>query len=370
MTKPWVGTDPLRPKVNTAATRCDDADFMDPAIPYATTRSFLVPQAKLPSAFGLTETLGAFRSSSAAGKFVDGVRTKMDRCEDKDPGTTVARTTDRSTKGEDLTLWKVTTEISDKKSVSYLMAIGRRDNVVVQVGFVPVPGHTLGNAAFTRSRRAGPRPDREPAEPVARRAQPDRPPARTPRDNAHEAHGCTGDRGLRMTEDEFDEFYTASFARVTGQVYAMIGNRDEAQECVQEAFVRAWAHRRKLERSEHPEAWVRTTAYRLAVSRWRRTSRSRRAPDRAMSPPTRTAPPSEDHVALVAALRLLPEAQRRALVLHHVCDLPVQAVAAEVGVPEGTVKARLSRGRAALAALLSVEIGDDPGTLPEGARHV
>jgi DNA-directed RNA polymerase specialized sigma24 family protein len=149
VTKPWVGTDPLRPKVNTAATRCDDADFMDPAIPYATTRSFLVPQAKLPSAFGLTETLGAFRSSSAAGKFVDRVRTKMDRCEDKDPGTTVTRTTDRSSKGEDLTLWKVTTEISDKKSVSYLMAIGRRDNVVVQVGFVPVPGHTLGRAAFT-----------------------------------------------------------------------------------------------------------------------------------------------------------------------------------------------------------------------------
>ena len=178
-----------------------------------------------------------------------------------------------------------------------------------------------------------------------------------------------------MTEDEFDEFYTASFARVTGQVYAMIGNRDEAQECVQEAFVRAWAHRRKLERSEHPEAAAKlidflVSDYRLAVSRWRRTSRSRRAPDRAMSPPTRTAPPSEDHVALVAALRLLPEAQRRALVLHHVCDLPVQAVAAEVGVPEGTVKARLSRGRAALAALLSVEIGDDPGTLPEGARHV
>ena len=70
-------------------------------------------------------------------------------------------------------------------------------------------------------------------------------------------------------------------------------------------------------------------------------------------------------MALVAALRQLPEAQRRALVLHHVCDLPVHAVAAEIGVPEGTVKARLSRGRAALAALLS----DDPG-LQEGASHV
>ena len=79
-----------------------------------------------------------------------------------------------------------------------------------------------------------------------------------------------------MDEREFDDFYTASFQRITGQVYAMIGDRDEAQECVQEAFVRAWAHRRKLERAEHPEAWVRTTAYRLAVSRWRRTTRGRR----------------------------------------------------------------------------------------------
>ena len=53
-----------------------------------------------------------------------------------------------------------------------------------------------------------------------------------------------------MDEHEFDEFYTASFRRLTGQVYAMIGNLDEAQECVQEAFVRAWAHRRKLQKAD------------------------------------------------------------------------------------------------------------------------
>jgi RNA polymerase sigma-70 factor (ECF subfamily) len=167
-----------------------------------------------------------------------------------------------------------------------------------------------------------------------------------------------------MDEREFDDFYTASFRRVTGQLYAMIGDRDEAQECVQEAFVRAWAHRRQLDRAEHPEAWVRTTAYRLAVSRWRRTVRGRRPVDRALGAPTSTAAPSETHVALVAALRQLPEAQRRTLVLHHLADLPVHAVARELGVPEGTVKARLSRGRAALAALLT----DDSGT-QEGASH-
>ncbi len=160
-----------------------------------------------------------------------------------------------------------------------------------------------------------------------------------------------------MDEREFDEFYTASFRRLTNQVYAMIGDRDEAQECVQEAFVKAWAHRRTLSKAEYPEAWVRTTAYRLAVSRWRRTSRGRRAPDRAVAPPLDAPAVDESHVALVTALRQLPEAQRRALVLHHIADLSVQDVADEVGVPEGTIKARLSRGRTALAALLADETG-------------
>ncbi len=156
-----------------------------------------------------------------------------------------------------------------------------------------------------------------------------------------------------MTEDEFDAFYAGSFARLTSQVYAMIGDREEARDSVQEAFARAWSHRRKLERAEHPEAWVRTTAYRIAVSRWRRTKVSRRPADRALQDEPRATEPDETYVALVTALRQLPEPQRRALVLHHLCDLPVLEVAREVGAPEGTVKARLSRGRAALATILS-----------------
>lgn len=168
-----------------------------------------------------------------------------------------------------------------------------------------------------------------------------------------------------MEAAEFDGFYAASFERLVGQLYAMIGDRDEAQECVQEAFVRAWSHRHRLDRAYAPEAWVRTTAYRLAVSRWRRTVRSRREPDRALQHRRGSHELDPDHVALVAALRQLPEAQRRALVLHHVCDLPVADVATETGVPVGTVKARLSRGRTALLSLL----GDGPNELTEGARH-
>ncbi len=167
-----------------------------------------------------------------------------------------------------------------------------------------------------------------------------------------------------MSPDEFDAFYADSFGLLVGQLQAMIGDRDEAQECVQEAFVRAWSHRDTLQNVHSPVAWVRTTAYRLAVSRWRRTVRSRRAPDRAAQPQLTAKAPDESRVALMAALHQLPADQRRALVLHHLCDLPVAEVAAEVGAPVGTVKARLSRGRNALQSLL-----DDTMT-PRGGRHV
>ena len=162
-----------------------------------------------------------------------------------------------------------------------------------------------------------------------------------------------------MDEREFDELYDGSFRRLVSQLYALTGNVQEAQDCVQEAFVRAWSHRRSLDRANHPEAWVRTTAHRLAVSRWRRTVRSRREPDRSVAPDLTTSGPSETYVALVTALQQLPADQRRAIVLHHLADLSVADVAREVGAPEGTVKARLSRGRAALAALLE-----------EGTHHV
>jgi hypothetical protein len=48
-----------------------------------------------------------------------------------------------------------------------------------------------------------------------------------------------------MDEREFDELYVSSYPRLTAQLYAMVGDRDEAEECVQEAFVRAWQHRGK-----------------------------------------------------------------------------------------------------------------------------
>ena len=164
-----------------------------------------------------------------------------------------------------------------------------------------------------------------------------------------------------MTEEEFDAFYLGSYSRLVGQLFAMTGDLSEAQDVVQEAFIRAWDRRRQLSAVEHPEAWVRTVAWRLAVSRFRR-ARSALTAYRRHGVPDDAPPPEVHNAALVAALRQIPEAQRRAIVLHHLCDLSVEQVADETGSPTGTVKARLARGRAALALLLSDDVSTEaPG---------
>jgi RNA polymerase sigma-70 factor (ECF subfamily) len=60
-------------------------------------------------------------------------------------------------------------------------------------------------------------------------------------------------------------------------------------------------------------------------------------------------------LVLLQALRRLPAGQREVIALHHLADLTVEQVADTLGLPTGTVKARLSRGRAALSALLVTE---------------
>jgi RNA polymerase sigma-70 factor (ECF subfamily) len=150
-----------------------------------------------------------------------------------------------------------------------------------------------------------------------------------------------------LDREEFTTFYAATFQRLTGQLYAMVGDQAEAQDAVQEAFVRAWAHRAKLDRDVAPEAWVRTTAWRIAVSRWHRARNAGRLQQLAAGPDLIPGP-TPDRVAFTEALRQVPAEQRRALVLFHLCDLSIEQIAAETGAPAGTVKARLARGRAAL----------------------
>jgi RNA polymerase sigma-70 factor, ECF subfamily len=179
-----------------------------------------------------------------------------------------------------------------------------------------------------------------------------------------------------VADDGFTAFFQDTYPRIVGQLRLLTGDLASAEDVAQEAFTRAASRWPQLARYDQPEAWVRKTAFRLAIDLLRRARRhrglltrlgTRREPDAELYPQDR---------AVIEALLRLPLPLREVLVLHHCLDLPVEAVAAQTGVSVGTVKSRLSRGRARLAALLhpdpSREVPETepaPAPVPEEDRH-
>ena len=154
--------------------------------------------------------------------------------------------------------------------------------------------------------------------------------------------------------------FEASYRRLVAQLMGVAGDRTEAEEAVQEAFARAVAAGASWQEVANPEAWLRVVALNVLRTRARRSGLLRKVTP-LLAPPAGAPEASDDHLPLLAAVRSLPRDQREVVALHYFADLPVAEVAAELGVPVGTVKSRLSRGRTALATLL-------PSDVEEGRR--
>lgn len=164
-----------------------------------------------------------------------------------------------------------------------------------------------------------------------------------------------------MADDGYvREVYETSYRRLVAQAYAVAGDRVEAEDAVQEAFARAVAAGDRFRRLDNPEAWLRTVALNVLRRRWRRASLFRALTPR-LATPADVPGISEDHVAVVQGLRSLPFQQRETLALFYLGDLSVQEIAATLGVADGTVKSRLTRGRAALAAVMETTLEAERG---------
>ena len=147
----------------------------------------------------------------------------------------------------------------------------------------------------------------------------------------------------------FDDLYRTSRDRLLMIALAFTRDLPEAQDVVQEAFVRGWSKREQLARMDRPEAWLCTVALNVARRRGRRRAMARMLTQRSL--PDRDE--GLDTAALVdlrRAIDALPTDQRAVVILHHLADLPLPEIAASLSVPIGTVKSRLARGRAQLRA--------------------
>jgi RNA polymerase sigma-70 factor (ECF subfamily) len=156
---------------------------------------------------------------------------------------------------------------------------------------------------------------------------------------------------VSTSHEQIRELYAVAASRLVSQLFAITGDYAEAQDVVQDAFVRALARPGRFGQVEHPEAWLRTVALNIARSRHRRRMVfARLARSGRLDGEQRRFPGlSPDHVAVVTALQRLPRPAREAVVLYHIADLPVADVAEALGCSVEAVKTRLVRARRALA---------------------
>lgn len=154
-------------------------------------------------------------------------------------------------------------------------------------------------------------------------------------------------------EDEFVDFFRAEYPGIVGELSLILGDRSRAEDAAQEAFARAFARWRRLSSYERPGAWVRRVAIRVAT----RVRNPRMLLVGAVSDGKRTVTPERGRdLDLAQAIGKLPPAQRVAVVLHYLRDLPVAEVAEALGCKEATARVHLHRARGSLATMLDEEV--------------
>ena len=155
----------------------------------------------------------------------------------------------------------------------------------------------------------------------------------------------------------FEKLYRANVDRVYGLCLRMTGERSEAEDCVQEAFIQAW---NKLDRFRGDAAfgtWMHRVAVNAVLGRMRK---SRREQDRIravseVAPAVSTVADDGELRDLEQAINELPSGARHVFVLHAVYGYSHGETGNMLGIAEGTSKAQLSRARRLLTQQLETE---------------
>jgi len=178
------------------------------------------------------------------------------------------------------------------------------------------------------------------------------------------------DAAVAMARDGDADAYEALVARYTAVAHrtaVLFGAGDEADDVVQEAFVKSYRALRGFRTGERFRPWL----LQIVVNETRNLHRSRRrrsglegrlaavlAPDLAeIDPPDAAVIERERAAALLSALRSLPDRDRQVVTCRYLLDLSEAETAEVLGWPKGSVKSRLSRALGRLQAALT-SLGD------------
>lgn len=154
-------------------------------------------------------------------------------------------------------------------------------------------------------------------------------------------------------EEEYVAFVAARQRHLRHIAYAICGDWHRSEDLLQTALTKLYLAWPRLHRDGREEAYVRTILVRANIDEhrrpWRRERPTTAPPDSASAAP----PAYEETSALLDALRLLPDMQRRTVLLRHWLGLSVAETAHELRISQGTVKSHSHRGLEALRGVLA-----------------
>ena len=153
------------------------------------------------------------------------------------------------------------------------------------------------------------------------------------------------DLTLLGDDSAFEELVVRHQKRVLGTAYKVTSNRWSAEDAAQDAFVSAWTHLSALEDHERFGAWVCSIAKNHAVSLVRRYACTATEVSLDLSDGLEPADRSAEDADIREAVDSLSDVLRRTVKLHYFDGYSVKEIASILGVPEGTVKWRLSEAR-------------------------
>ncbi len=167
--------------------------------------------------------------------------------------------------------------------------------------------------------------------------------------------------------DDFDRLYRNNYSRLLRVLYAITGDGASAEDCVQEAFARAFAAWPRFRPEKSADAWIHQIAINTAISHRRRARLRtvgellRRLGRPGVSPDPATAAGRSD---LIRALSGLPPKVAADFVLRYHHGFTNREIARLEGVSERMVGMRLSRAREELARVLGPEWRGELPTQP------
>ncbi len=198
--------------------------------------------------------------------------------------------------------------------------------------------------------------------------------------HAHGPHGAAAHdadwalvvrRCLDGDNGAWAELVRSHHRRVYGMCYRFTGSAPDAEDLTQDVFLKLYGNLRSFDGAKGSfTTWITTLTRNLLVDHFRRTrleratdsidvgwdnadeiSQAERLQDMRRSPHDQTVARELERMVQAALTRVSPEL-REAVILRDLQDMDYKEIAQVLHIPEGTVKSRISRGRAELARLL------------------